>query len=80
MTLSQVDLGGNLAELSSQILEWESKYAVVVEENENLLLGMHNILEKLRNYDGEYERHCSMESYQLTKVYHSKLQPNPIML
>lgn len=32
---------------------------MVVDENENLLLGMHNILEKLRNYDGECERRYS---------------------
>ncbi len=43
--------------MNSQILDWESKYAMVVDENENLLLGMHNILEKLRNYDGEWGGH-----------------------
>lgn len=52
MFVEQIGADGNTAELNSQILDWESKYTMVVEENENLLLGMHNILEKLRNYDG----------------------------
>ncbi|XP_055843568.1 centrosomal protein cep290 isoform X2 [Episyrphus balteatus] len=33
------------------IKEWENKYHDVVEENENLRSGMHEILEKIREYD-----------------------------
>lgn len=34
--------------------ELESRYEIVVEENENLRIGMHEILKKLRDYDGKY--------------------------
>ncbi|XP_055530265.1 centrosomal protein cep290 [Wyeomyia smithii] len=34
-----------------QIVELERKYAAVVEENENLRIGMHEILQKVREYD-----------------------------
>ncbi|XP_037043635.1 centrosomal protein cep290, partial [Bradysia coprophila] len=61
---------GNTAELNSQILEWESKYTMVVEENENLLLGMHNILEKLRNYDAESD-HVVIDTTILEKLLHA---------
>lgn len=57
--------------MNSQILDLESKYAMVVEENENLLLGMHAILEKLRNYDGEL--YCTLERniIQVVPFFHS---------
>ncbi|XP_053687102.1 centrosomal protein cep290 [Sabethes cyaneus] len=34
-----------------QIVELETKYAAVLEENENLRIGMHEILQKVREYD-----------------------------
>lgn len=44
----------NQTEYRIQIEEIESRYAIVIDENENLRIGMHEILEQLRNYDGEY--------------------------
>lgn len=44
----------NQTEYKIQIEEIESRYAIVIDENENLRIGMHEILEQLRNYDGEY--------------------------
>ncbi|XP_050094793.1 centrosomal protein cep290 [Anopheles aquasalis] len=39
-----------------RMLELEKLYATVVEENENLRIGMHEILQKLREYDAMSER------------------------
>ncbi|XP_049542835.1 centrosomal protein cep290 [Anopheles darlingi] len=39
-----------------RLLELEKLYATVVEENENLRIGMHEILQKLREYDAMSER------------------------
>ncbi|XP_035787011.1 centrosomal protein cep290-like [Anopheles albimanus] len=39
-----------------RIVELEKQYATVVEENENLRIGMHEILQKLREYDAMSER------------------------
>lgn len=48
-------VGHSDAEYVTQIAEIESRYAIVIEENENLRVGMHEILEQLRNYDGKIE-------------------------
>lgn len=41
-----------------QLAELEANYSIVVDENENLRIGMHQILEKLRTYDGIYALEC----------------------
>lgn len=49
----QTETSLNATEYKIQIEEIESRYAIVIDENENLRIGMHEILEQLRNYDGE---------------------------
>jgi centrosomal protein CEP290 len=43
----------NLVEHEKKMKEKSEKYKIVVDENENLRIGMHEILEKLREYDGK---------------------------
>lgn len=48
----QPDRHSSENEFKSKIDEIEARYEIVIEENENLRIGMHEILEQLRNYDG----------------------------
>jgi hypothetical protein len=45
----------SLEQYQEKVDEHAKKYKTVVEENENLRIGMHEILEKLREYDGEVQ-------------------------
>lgn len=45
---------GAVQDLKKRNESLQSEYSNVVEENENLRIGMHEILAKLRDYDGEF--------------------------
>nr|XP_029732494.1 centrosomal protein cep290 [Aedes albopictus] len=53
-----------------QIEELEKKYAIVVEENENLRIGMHEILQKLREYDAT-SSHLTIDTSTLERLLHA---------
>ncbi|XP_059612733.1 centrosomal protein cep290 [Phlebotomus argentipes] len=48
----------------------EENYKTVVEENENLRIGMHEILHKLRDYDASSD-HITVDSSTLEKLLHA---------
>lgn len=48
----QTDMKSIPQELGPTPEDPEERYMIVVEENENLRIGMHEILEQLRNYEG----------------------------
>ncbi|XP_062542692.1 centrosomal protein Cep290 [Armigeres subalbatus] len=50
--------------------ELEKKYATVVEENENLRIGMHEILQKLREYDAT-SNHITIDTSTLERLLHA---------
>lgn len=62
----QTETSLNQTEYKIQIEEIESRYAIVIDENENLRIGMHEILEQLRNYDGEYNI-CDLRYFMLIR-------------
>lgn len=41
-----------VGEVKKKLHHWEEQYSIVVDENENLRTGMHEILEKLQDYSG----------------------------
>ncbi|EAT42669.1 AAEL005809-PA, partial [Aedes aegypti] len=55
---------------AEKIEELEKKYAVVVEENENLRIGMHEILQKLREYDAT-SNHLTIDTSTLERLLHA---------
>lgn len=53
--------------------EWEelsARYSLVIDENENLRIGMHEILQQLRNYDAESD-HIVIDTPTLEKLLHA---------
>lgn len=50
--------------------EVSERYAIVVEENENLRVGMHEILQQLRNYDAESD-HIVIDTPTLERLLHA---------
>ncbi|XP_055378417.1 centrosomal protein cep290 isoform X3 [Condylostylus longicornis] len=56
--------------MNDVIKEWENKYSEVIEENENLRVGMHEILEKIRDYDASSD-HITIDCSILERVLHA---------
>ncbi|XP_055627990.1 centrosomal protein cep290 isoform X2 [Toxorhynchites rutilus septentrionalis] len=60
----------NTKQNSENIKQLEEKYVAVVEENENLRIGMHEILEKLRDYDA-MSNHLTIDTSTLERLLHA---------
>ena len=60
----------NINEDNSKITEIETKYSSVIEENENLRIGMHEILQKLREYDAT-SNSINIDTTTLEKLLHA---------
>uniref|UniRef100_A0A1B0CJF3 Uncharacterized protein n=1 Tax=Lutzomyia longipalpis TaxID=7200 RepID=A0A1B0CJF3_LUTLO len=53
-----------------KLKQLEENYRIVVEENENLRVGMHEILHKLRDYDASSD-HITIDTTTLEKLLHA---------
>lgn len=71
LTCSKTDIRvKDESDLEKKIKKLEENYRIVVDENENLRIGMHEILHQLRDYDATSE-HITIDSSTLEKLLHA---------